>query len=263
LPQLPFNNTLGLPFIELQSIDSTNNYAFTQLHAGLAQHGTAFFAHEQVAGKGQRGKSWMAPHGSSVIISLVIAPHPLDISRQFWLNACVALSVKEFFAKYAGEDSKIKWPNDIYWHDRKAGGILIESVIRGDNPGWQWAVAGIGLNINQASFPPALHNPVSLRQITGREFDTVALAKELCQTIDSNFQSLITEGFEALYASYLNALYKRNEQVRFRDGARIFEAEVRSVSRTGTLIIRHGIEEEVTHGQVEWLIPPLPGSGQQ
>ncbi|HTD94488.1 MAG TPA: biotin--[acetyl-CoA-carboxylase] ligase [Chitinophagaceae bacterium] len=261
MPQLPFNNTLGLPFVELQSVDSTNNYAFTQLHAGLAQHGMAFFAHEQVAGKGQRGKSWTAPRGSSLIVSLVISPHPLDISRQFWLNACIALSAREFFAKYAGEETKIKWPNDIYWHDRKAGGVLIESIIRGEDPGWQWAVAGIGLNINQASFPPELHNPVSLRQITGREFDTVALAKDLCGTIDRNFQTLTREGFEAIYDSYLDILYKKNEKVRFRNGTRIFEAEVRSVSRSGSLVIRHGIEEEVKHGQIEWLVPAFRNEG--
>ncbi|MEI9808452.1 MAG: hypothetical protein WDO16_11630 [Bacteroidota bacterium] len=65
MPYPPLNRSIGTPFIELQTIDSTNNYALAQIHAGLAQHGLAVFTHEQVSGKGQRGKKWAS---SGVII---------------------------------------------------------------------------------------------------------------------------------------------------------------------------------------------------
>lgn len=144
-------NPIGSPFIELQSVDSTNNYALTQAHAGLAQHGSAFFAHEQVSGKGQRGKNWSSGIDTSVILSILINPAPLQISQQFQLSACVAVSVHQYFFQLMGDDTTIKWPNDLYWQDRKAGGILIESIIRPQNEisQWAWAVAGIGININQ------------------------------------------------------------------------------------------------------------------
>ena len=129
MPQPSATKPLGLPFIELQSVDSTNNYARQQIHAGLAQHGLAIFTHEQVAGKGQRGKVWATEKGTNIILSLVIKPQPLQLTQQFQLSACAAVAVHEFFMKYAGDETKIKWPNDLYWQDRKAGGILVESIV--------------------------------------------------------------------------------------------------------------------------------------
>lgn len=251
-------NLLGTPFIELASVDSTNNYALKQIHAGLAQHGTAFFAHEQVAGKGQRGKTWIAQKDSSLIISIVINPQSLQLMQQFHLSACIALSVCEFFGSYTGNDTRIKWPNDLYWYDRKAGGILIENIIGSkkpeDAPGWLWAVAGIGININQVSFSEELRNPVSLRQITGKNFDPAKLAKELCSVIDRNFKQLITKGFEDIYTTYLSLLYKKNEPVKFKKGNRVFEAIIKSVLPTGELVVQHAIEESFRFGEIEWVI---------
>jgi BirA family transcriptional regulator, biotin operon repressor / biotin---[acetyl-CoA-carboxylase] ligase len=256
-----------MPFLELSTIDSTNNYALSQLHAGLAQHGSTFFAHEQVSGKGQRGKSWTTEKDTALILSIVINPHPLKLRQQFQLSACVAVSVYEFFSKYAGDASRIKWPNDLYWHDRKAGGILIENIIGGDgsiqnddksshlSAKWLWAVAGIGININQTIFPEDLRNAISIRQITGKSFDPIELAKELCEVVDKNFKNLITNGFENIYASYLSYLYKINETVKLKKGTRIFEGIVKSVSPGGELVVQHAIEEEFGFGEIEWVIP--------
>ncbi len=288
MPNLFLYNSLGLPFIELLSVDSTNNYALTQLHAGLTQHGAAFFAHEQLAGKGQRGKMWTAPGGSSIIISVVINPKPLQITQQFQLSACIALSVCEFFRLYTGEAATIKWPNDLYWYDRKAGGILIENIIgkrksevrsqgsqvsitrsedersfmidhaqtanEQQSSDWLWAVAGIGVNINQTIFSEDLINPVSLTQITGSKYDPVKLAKELCLLMDSNFKKLITKGFEDIYTSYLSQLYKKNETVKLKKDSRVFEAVIKSVSPTGELIVQHATEERFAFGEIDWVI---------
>jgi BirA family biotin operon repressor/biotin-[acetyl-CoA-carboxylase] ligase len=252
LPQLPLYPALGTPFIELESVDSTNNYALQQLHAGLAQHGTAFFAREQVAGKGQRGKIWAMQKGENIILSIVIDPQSLPLTRQFQLSACIAVSVFDLFAHYAGDDTRIKWPNDLYWQDRKAGGILIENIL-GSGGDWKWAVVGMGININQVNFPENLKNPVSLKQITGKNFDPALLAHELCERIDGHFQSLLRDGFEPLYQHYLNHLYKRGEKVKLKKDNRIFEALIKKVSLSGLLVAEHGIEEEFAMGQVEWV----------
>ena len=275
MPHPPSKAPLGNPFIELQSVDSTNNYALAQVHAGLAQHGAAFFAHEQWAGKGQRGKTWVAERDSSLILSVVINPHPLPITQQFQLSACVAVSFCEFFSRYAGEDTCIKWPNDIYWQDRKAGGILVENVLGPDHDrglrsattggilvenvisstSWQWAIAGGGININQPSFSAELKNPVSLRQVTGRTFQTVDLAKEVCHILDQHCTELIKSGFDHIYQLYSQHLYKKGEAVRFKKGSRTFEAKVLNVSPQGGLIVQHATEEEFMWGEVEWLLP--------
>jgi BirA family transcriptional regulator, biotin operon repressor / biotin---[acetyl-CoA-carboxylase] ligase len=255
-----FKGTIGTPFIELQSVDSTNNYALTRVHAGLARHGAAFFAHEQVAGKGQRGRVWKAEKDSSIITSIVIDPRPLSLSNQFQLSACIALSACEWLETYTGDDTKIKWPNDIYWQDRKAGGVLIENVVRGigfdGKPGsdWQWAIAGIGININQGKFPEGIGNPVSLRQVTGREHNPVILVKELYERINKNWNMLVTEGFENIYSSYLQRLYKKDLIVKLKKGSRVFEATIRKVSTDGLLVVQHAMEEEFRTGEVEWIL---------
>lgn len=264
-----------MPFVELQSVDSTNNYALARIYAGLAQHGACFFAHEQVAGKGQRGKSWEAERSSSLIMSVTINPSPLELSQQFHLSAAVALAVSNFFKKYAGDPVRIKWPNDLYWYDRKAGGILIENVVSSrqsavnsqqltaDSPpsaichppsNWPWAVIGIGININQGNFPSALKNPVSLKQITGKEHEPLALAKELCGVLDQYLKQLGNQGFKSIYQPYLDQLYKKGQSVRFKKQNRIFEAIVKSVSPNGDLIVQHAMEEELKHGEAEWIL---------
>lgn len=247
-----------MPFIELQSIDSTNNYARQQIHAGLAQHGLAIFAHEQLTGKGQRGKVWATEKGANLILSIVVKPKPLQLAQQFRLSACVAVAIHEFFMKYAGEDTKIKWPNDLYWQDRKAGGILIENIVGRQEAGAgsrEWtSIIGIGININQASFHPEIKNPVSLKQITGKIFNPVELAKELCDVLDKRFSELIKDGFENIYSTYLAHLYKRKATVKLKKGTIIFETMIEGVSPTGKLITQHAIGEEFDFGEVEWVI---------
>lgn len=251
---------LGLPFIELQSVDSTNNYARLQIRsAGLPDrqepgtHGMAFFAHEQLAGKGQRGRHWEAEKDANIALSLLINPSGLTPSGQFNLSACVAVAVADFFRKYAGDQTRIKWPNDLYWQDRKAGGILIENSISGTGD-WNWAIVGIGININQVFFSPGLPNPVSLRQITGQNFDPCTLARELCSFLDAAYRRLCTDGFPVIYQDYLAQLYKIGEPVKLKKENRVFEALVKRVTPDGRLLVQHAIEEEFNFGEVEWVI---------
>lgn len=277
MPQPLAHNPLGSPFIELQSVDSTNNYALARIHADLAQHGEAFFAREQVAGKGQRGRYWASGKDENIILSVVLQPSPLVLSQQFQLSACISVAVREFFAHYAGDAAKIKWPNDLYWQDRKAGGILIENIIRAememaeeswhqgrpkdrpiiiDHPpsGWNWSVAGIGININQTIFGSGLKNPVSLKQITGKNFDVVVLAKELCEILDKRYTELVNEGVDDIYAEYRRQLYKKDEPVKLKKDNRIFEAVIKDVSPMGQLIVQHAIEETFDFGEIEWVL---------
>ncbi len=254
MPQHSSHTNPVAPFIELQTVDSTNNYALNQIHEGLTRHGTAYFAREQSAGKGQRGKAWLAAKDSSLLLSIVINPKPLTLTQQFQLSACAAVSVCGFFNSYVGGHAQIKWPNDLYWQDRKAGGILIDNIIGSQTSAWQWAVIGIGININQTFFPETLQNPVSLKQITGKEYVPSEMAKELCFTFKTNFDRLIASGFDYFYDSYNSLLYKKNERSRLRAAGRVFEAVIKSVSHSGKLNVEHAIEEEFEFGEIEWVI---------
>lgn len=260
-PEGSATSTIGSPFIELQSVDSTNNYARQQIHAGLAQHGMVIYAYEQTTGRGQRGRVWASEKDMNITLSVLVKPRPLLLNQQFQLSACVALAMHEFFMKYAIDKSSIKWPNDLYWQDRKAGGVLIESIVSSREPGvdnissvWDWAIVGIGININQVVFPGHLPNPVSLKQITGNTFTIVPMAKELCQVLQHYFHELTTTGFENIYRLYNLHLYKINETVRLKKDNRVFEALIKGVSPEGKLITQHALEEEFDFGEVEWLL---------
>jgi BirA family transcriptional regulator, biotin operon repressor / biotin---[acetyl-CoA-carboxylase] ligase len=244
--------SIGHAFIELGSVDSTNNYAMAQAAAGAAGHGTLYFARDQWAGKGTRGRSWSSKPGENIILSAVIEPVALVSSQAFALSACAALACYDLFSHYAGtEATRIKWPNDLYWGDRKAGGILIENSFRGDR--WALAILGIGININQTDFPVTARNPVSLRQITGQSYDAVQLARELGTCLDRRYREL-TGGIPGLVARYNTRLYRLGQEVRLRKDNIAFDTVVTGVSAQGHLLTKDALEREFSFGEVEWVI---------
>lgn len=221
------------------------------VHEGLASHGTAVFAHEQTAGKGQRGRQWTSEPGSNIVLSVLVEVSPIRHLPAFALSAATALACHDLFHQYAKSDTSIKWPNDIYWRDRKAGGILIENAFRGKE--WQWAVLGMGLNINQAQFANTLRHPVSLRQVTGKTFDSVTLARELCALLEQRWQELAGGGSASLMHQYENLLYGKGTKVRLRKGPVVFETEVLGVEADGRLKTSREGENPFSVGEVEWV----------
>jgi BirA family biotin operon repressor/biotin-[acetyl-CoA-carboxylase] ligase len=246
---------IGHAFIELASVDSTNNYAMALASASSASHGTLIFAREQWAGKGQRGRTWSSAPGENILLSVVLQPVPLTPSRSFILSASVALACHDFFSRYAAaEFTSIKWPNDIYWRDRKAGGILIENNFQGDR--WAFAIAGIGININQVNFPSSAVNPVSLRQITGRDFSAVGLARELGGFLEARYRQLEAGDASGLVLEYNARLYKRGEKVRLKKDNASFETIIRGVSEDGELLTSDTLDRSFRWGEVEWMVAP-------
>nr|WP_294989073.1 biotin--[acetyl-CoA-carboxylase] ligase [uncultured Sediminibacterium sp.] len=243
---------IGQPFVELSETDSTNIYAMTHIQHNLASHGSVFFAHKQWAGKGQHGKSWITESGQNIIMSVVIDPNPLIHTQQFHLSIAIALACYDFFSRYAGDETAIKWPNDIYWRDRKAGGILIENQLRGHK--WQWSVCGMGININQVMFNPELINPVSLKQITGKTFEPVTLAKELCKDIDKRMTQLFELPFANLLADYNQHLYKKGSTIQLKKDNSRFSCTLSGVNEHGELMVTDGPSDRFQFGEVMWVI---------
>lgn len=251
------NTPIGLPFTELTEVDSTNIYAMNQVKTNLAGHGAAFLAQKQWAGKGQMGKVWEAETGQNILLSVVLDPKKLVFDglalEPSVVSMLVAVGCFNFFITYAGDETSIKWPNDIYWRDRKAAGILIENSFRG--PIWQWSIAGMGVNINQTEFGTGLNKAVSLKQITGKTFQVPALAKELCSHIDAALQMLIDKGPDTLLALYNNVLYKKGEQVQLEIEGQKITATICRVLSNGHLEIEteNGIKQSHALGAIQWL----------
>jgi BirA family biotin operon repressor/biotin-[acetyl-CoA-carboxylase] ligase len=150
---------LGTPRVHHRRTDSTNARA-RELAGGGAPHGTLVTAAEQTAGRGRQGRTWTAPPGRALLMSLVLRDWP----RLLPLAAALAV------AEVAGEASTIKWPNDVLLDGGKVAGILVEG-----RPQEGWMVLGIGLNValRPADFPPELRATAAG---LGREPEDVELA---------------------------------------------------------------------------------------
>ena len=208
------NILIGVPLIELSTIDSTNIYAMAQIKAGLAKSGSCFRADFQTHGKGQHGRVWESAKGQNMICSYILELKNLDVLKkwtptdQMGFSAAIAVGARTFFAAFAGSETKIKKPNDIYFRDRKAGGILIENLVRGKE--WTWAVIGIGMNINQTAFSSAAvnsvsSNPISLQEISNQSWDVKKMQQHLSEALTTAIQNWLTEGDEKTIEA-LNAL---------------------------------------------------------
>ena len=244
-------STIGFPFVVLPQIDSTNSYAKTQVQSKLAEHGTAYFALEQQEGKGRQGKKWTSETGKNILLSVVINTSEHKTGSIQELNQWVAVACHDFFSKYVGRETRIKWPNDLYWGDRKAGGILIENSWRGES--WQWAIIGIGININQDHFESGSGNPISLRQITGETYDPIALAKELCHFLSFRYQQWENAEQVSILATYNQHLYKQNEWVSMNINGKEVSAMPIQVTEQGALQIQTPEGENQFLSQAVWL----------
>lgn len=213
----PCPETFPYPLIVLDETDSTNRY-ISQLcnnpQKAVAEL-TTVSAEFQTAGKGQRGNSWEAEKEKNLLFSFVLYPTFLEARCQFILSQIISLSIKEELDRWSDEIT-IKWPNDIYWRDKKICGILIENDLSGHFIGR--CISGVGININQKEFHSDAPNPVSLKQITGKEHNRHEILAHILKRVQIYYNGLQTEERNT-YAAEISARYAR---ALFRAGDSIF-----------------------------------------
>ena len=244
---------IGGNFFFLNSVESTNNYAMANIHAGTAKHGDVYLAREQTAGKGQRGRSWNAEPGQNVTMTAVLDTAGYPVHRQFLLSAAIALATCDLLTKKLESGVTIKWPNDVYWRDRKAAGILIENIISGHD--WKYAIAGIGVNVNQTSFTGISPTPVSLRQVTGKEWDITLLAAELCKDLENRWQQIKRNEEQVILHDYNQCLFKKNQLVKLKKDNVTFDSVIREVNKSGELVTENGGFHRYRSGELQWILP--------
>lgn len=133
--------TFGEPHLHFDVLDSTNALAKQRADAG-APHGTTITADAQTAGRGRQGRTWHAPPGEALLVSVIARP---VIERYQLAPLAAALAVAETCEAMTDVSAKIKWPNDVWVDGRKVAGILIEARPDHDIE-CSWMVVGIGLN---------------------------------------------------------------------------------------------------------------------
>lgn len=234
----------------LATTTSTNDEARDKRY----RHGDVVWAERQTAGRGQRGHVWHSPEGENLTFSLVLEPQFLPVSEQFLLSEAIALALTDTFAKY-GIDTRIKWTNDIYAGDRKIVGMLIEHNCSGTT--LSRTVAGIGINVNQTEFDPALPNPVSMAQLTGRTFDREEVLGTFLETCERRYEQLCRGDRENLQAAYRARMYRQGERHIYRiPGRGETEGTIEGVRPTGELLVRHtdGTQGEYLFGEIEFVL---------
>ncbi|HZI68709.1 MAG TPA: biotin--[acetyl-CoA-carboxylase] ligase [Hanamia sp.] len=234
----------------LDSVDSTNNYAMALIKTGKINSATAVFAKEQTDGKGRRGRDWKSKPSENIILSVAVPMQWQSVSKQFQISVATALSCYDLFQKHILRNLFIKWPNDIFINDSKAGGILIENVIKGNN--WQWSVVGVGLNINQETFEEGIQSASSLKMATGKDFDVIKLAEELYSILLKRIEDLKGGQFEIMMEEYNSKLYSRGKKVRLKKQNVVFETKIVGVSSFGQLITEDSVERRFDFDEVEF-----------
>ena len=228
---------LDEPFelIHLTETDSTSNYLRKLLNADNAKEYTVVAADFQTSGKGQRGNSWESEREKNLLFSLLLTPAFLPANEQFVLSQIISLSIKEELDTYCSEIS-IKWPNDIYWKNKKICGILIEHDLQGKN--LSQTIAGIGININQEFFSSPAPNPVSLKQITGEEYDLCPILRNILTRIYKYYSEIQYENTGNLADRYYEALFRKGRLARYSDKDGEFTAQIIRVEPSGILVVK-------------------------
>lgn len=226
--------TLGFPLIHLTSVDSTNKYAAGLVHKENASQGTVILADVQTHGKGQGDNIWLSDKGLNLLCSIILKPDFLPAYKQFYLSICIATGIKELLTDL-GMRSQVKWPNDILVNGKKIAGILIENTILSRN--LHTSVVGIGLNVNQVSFPPHIPNPTSLAGETGKSFDVKQILERLYPFLEKRLNQLYAEDFQAIKSQYLNCLWLLNTRAQFTDKDGLFEGRIVDVAESGELVV--------------------------
>lgn len=235
---------VGQNFLLLKEVDSTNNF-LKQLVSNSKPviEGTVIMAENQYAGRGQQQNGWFSEPGKNLTFSILLNPHFLAVTNQFDLVRAVSLGVFDALEPLLGAKLKIKWPNDIYYGDRKLGGMLIENMIQGGQI--KNTIIGIGLNINQQVFPPGLANAVSVKQILQKDYDLRSILSDICSHIEAWYLKLKAGKISDVRNAYLLRLYWLNEEKTFNTKNGVISGTIKSVRESGLLVVQNNFGEEL------------------
>lgn len=253
------NNTfstlfVGQNLIRLPEVDSTNNFLKTKVsNSEPLPEGTVIMADHQFAGRGQQENTWYTEAGLNLTFSIYLSPSFLPISRQFLLNMAVSVGIRDALAVFLGDQLKVKWPNDLYYGGQKLGGILIENILSGSK--YKASIIGIGINVNQQIFSPALLNrATSIGKILQRDVNLIELLALICSHIEVQYLRLKSGNLNNLQQNYLSGLYKFKQNGLYRRLGETFEGKITDVTETGLLVILSGhTEKQYNFKEIEFL----------
>ncbi|TPE44701.1 biotin--[acetyl-CoA-carboxylase] ligase [Pontibacter mangrovi] len=238
---LPNTLFMGQQLLFIQSCASTNTEAQQLLIKNEATEGCTVVTHCQTQGRGQRGNSWEAAPGQNITLSVILSPTFLAVRQQFYLNMAVSLAVLDLLREQGLEQAQVKWPNDLFFEDKKLGGILIENTI--NSLSLQHSIVGIGLNVNQLRFGTSTAS--SLACALGYTLDLEKLTVRLLELLEKRYLQLRNGHLARLKYEYLQGLYRYQEKHLFRIGQQEVQGQIMGVDEAGRLAVE--IENELRY----------------
>ena len=228
--------TAGRHLLYFDVTDSTNTEAKRQAESN-APDGLLVVADAQQQGKGRRGRSWEAPAGVNIYMSLLLKPSFLP-DQASMVTLVMALSVAQAITDISGLKAEIKWPNDIVVNKRKVVGILTELTMETDYI--QHLVCGVGINVNQNEFPQLIaENATSLYRESGRTFSRAQLIALTMERFETNYEIFCRGGdMSELMEAYNELLVNRQAQVRVLDPKGEYEGLALGINNMGELLVR-------------------------
>jgi BirA family biotin operon repressor/biotin-[acetyl-CoA-carboxylase] ligase len=226
----------GCPLTLLDEVDSTNDEAARQLAAGRPAP-FVVFARRQTRGRGRLGRAWHSADSGNLYASFAFRPRLAPV-RMHTFTLWMGVNVCELLANFAGMAPGLKWPNDLLFAGRKAGGMLTEA--RMDSDEIRDLVFGLGLNVNAAAWPGELRGrAVSLAERTGAPLDLNRLAAALVGRVLLAYDRFV----DGSYAETFADLWHRHDLLRGRE-VTVLQGEERvsgtavGIDDEGALILR-------------------------
>ena len=222
-----------------KTLESTNQYLQNLLNEGVDIVNNVVVTDFQTSGKGQGKNVWQSEDGKNLLFSIALDMSFLKAENQFLLTQIVSVTMIDVLKKYLPEESLfIKWPNDIYFNDKKIAGILIKNEIKGMMMGT--SIIGIGLNVNQTSFDESLPNPISMKMITGKEYNLETLLYDICFELKTNANNQ-----QPTANNYTNKLYRYKQWASYEHEGAVKEMMIIGYDQFGRLILKEKNDREV------------------
>nr|NQU94001.1 biotin--[acetyl-CoA-carboxylase] ligase [Bacteroidota bacterium] len=233
------NNTIGKKILAFETVESTNTLAEKLVLSETPQEGTIILTQFQGHGHGLGANTWESKKGKNLLLSIILYPIFLLPEDQFIINQFVSLSILNCVKQLFPSDAfKIKWPNDIYFKNKKLAGILTKNTISGNH--LNSCIIGIGLNVNQESFSPELPNPVSLHQICGGQLDLQVVLEVLISQLNRYYHKLQTDDCVGIRKAYIESLLNFNIRSKYLVNENPVEGTICGISQFGKLQVDIG-----------------------
>ena len=226
---------VGKTILWLEETQSSNSFMADQLKVSDMSDGWVVVASHQTEGKGTSGNKWEDEKGKNLLFSVLLKPGFIPARNQFLLNQIICLAIADAIESMFDLKVMLKWPNDIFIHEKKIGGVLIENVLMGNSI--KQSIIGIGINVNQKQFDNKIMQAESLTNLVNAEIDITKILLTILKRIEVYYLTCQAGKILEIGSNYKNRLLGINEKRKYKIGDMIVDGIIKGLSDEGQLQI--------------------------